>query len=264
MTLAACANLRGAPIPEPDGGAEGGAEGGAATDASPPSDAGAMNDAVTDVGADEDAAPVIMKTVGFHVEYNGPVSGASVTVLAPAPMSTATDASGDFKVTAPLGSVLVVKVQAAGLLSMIRGIVVGATNRIRTFYLAGPPEQQAAQSLGHSFDPAKGIVEVDFRNATTGGYGAKLTSGGGAALVPGFGIALDATGTPQSSTVTLAGGDGSTLLLGDVPPAIASFAPIVPSDAGQPCQPCDAPSLPIQAGAVTWFDFECGTATDCK
>jgi hypothetical protein len=30
------------------------------------------------------------------------------------------------------------------------------------------------------------------------------------------------------------------------------------------CKPCDAPALPIQAGVVTWFDFECGSATDCE
>ncbi len=45
---------------------------------------------------------------------------------------------------------------------MIRGVVVGETNRIRKFYLAGPPEQEAAPAIGLEFDPAKGIVEVDF------------------------------------------------------------------------------------------------------
>ena len=239
------------------------------TDAVAPVDAA---DAVAPVDAADaaDAADafVVTRVTGWHVEYDGqPVVGAAVSVLSPAAASTTTDATGDFKLTVPVGAAVVVKVTppaalaTAGVLPMIRGLVVGDSNRIRTLYLAGPPERQAAIALGHTPDAAKGIVEVDFRNASVGGYGATLTSG--APLVAGYGIALDAMDNPVSSTVTVVGGGGSTLLLGDVTPSTSvTFAPTTP--AGRTCTPCDASPLPIQAGVVTWFDFECGSATDCK
>lgn len=259
--LAACATLPVVPIDPPE---TADAANEAAADAAEAATDGAARDASPlDAGQDADAAPVVLKRVSGHVEYNGPVSGANVTVLSPAPMTTTTDPIGDFFFYVPLGAAVVMKVSAPNLYPMIRGVVVGNANRIRVFYLAGPPEAQAAQSLGKVFDPAKGIVEVDFRNATVGGYGVGLASGG-AAVSPGFGIALDSTSAPQSSTVTLTGGNGSTLLLGDVPPATVSFTPQLPDAGVMPCKPCDGPALPVQAGVVTWFDFECGSATDCQ
>lgn len=84
-----------------------------------------------------------------------------------------------------------------------------------------------------------------------------MTLGSG---VPGFGIAFNDQGDPQSSTMTLTGGDGSTLLLGNVAPSTATFTPTLPLDAGT-CQPCDAQQLPVVANTVTWFDFECGAAS---
>jgi len=209
-----------------------------------------------------DAAPIVLRPVGGHVEAGGAVVGAKVTVLSP-PMMTTTDASGNFTFNLPLGAAVVIKVEAldATRLPMIRGLVVGLTNRPRTFYLTGPQELGALQSLGFTLDPAKALVEVDFRNSTHGGYSVTLT-GGGATLTPGFGAALDGMGVPQSTMVTLAGGTGSTLYLGDVAPSNVSFAPHI-GDAGLPCKPCDGPALPTQAGVVTWYDFECRSATDC-
>lgn len=226
------------------------------TSSPPPSDAGSDGDA--------DAAPVVLKRVSGHVDYQGPIANATVTVLSPTSMSTTSDSSGDFFFYLPLGAKAIIKVEAPNLFPMIRGVVVSDPSRIRNFYLAGPPEQAAAQALGVSFDPAKGIVEVDFRNAAVGGYSAALTAAGGGAVTPGFGIALDGDGAPQLSMCTVAGGSGSTLLFGDVPASTISFAPILPDAGTLPCQPCDAPELPVQAGTVTWFDYECGTATDCQ
>jgi hypothetical protein len=258
---AACASVSVVPIdrPETDGGTE------AAADAyEPPADGATADAAPLDAGADADASPVVLKRVSGHVDYNGPVVGAAVDVLSPAAMSTSTDLNGDFFFYVPLGASVVMKVVAPNLFPMIRGVVVGTSNRIRNFYLAGPPEQMAAQSLGLQFDATKGIVEVDFRNSAVGGYGVALKSGA-AAVTPAFGIALDDTSTPQASMLTLTGGDGSTLLLGDVMPAsITSFAPTLPDGGVMACKPCDAPVLPVQAGVVTWFDFECGSATDCQ
>lgn len=233
-------------------------------DATPPADAADAGDA-TD-GADADAHAPLTRVSG-HVDYNGPVVAADVQLLAPFTDSTTTDQNGDFAFYVPLGSQAVFKVTAtdASLYPMIRGLVAAASNRIRVFYLAGPPEQQAAQSLGKSFDTSKGIVEVDFRNSSIGGYGVTLaTTTGGAAVTPGFGFALDDTSTPQLTMSTLTGGDGSTLLLGDVAASSMTFTPTVPADAGLPCKPCDGVSLPVEANVVTWFDFECGTATDCE
>ena len=146
---------------------------------------------------------------------------------------------------------------------MIRGVVVTDANRIRNFYLAGPPEQQAAQSLGLQFDASKGIVEVDFRNAAVGGYGASMTKSG-APVLPGFGIALDAVGDSAVLHGDAHGRRRKTLLLGDVAPGSVSFTPKLPDAGVMACKPCDAPTLPIQPGVVTWFDFECGSATDCQ
>lgn len=220
---------------------------------------------VADVGSKADGAPVVLKRISGHVDYNGPVANADVTLLSPSSMTTTSDATGDFFFYVPIGSTAIIKVVAPNVYPMIRGVVAADTNRIRNFYLAGPPEQQAAQSLGKQFDVAKGIVEVDFRNVSVGGYSVALTaSAGGAPVAPGFGMVLDAQGAPQLSTVTLAGGDGSTLLLGDVAPTAVSFTPKLPDAGVLPCKPCDAPALPVQAGVVTWFDFECGMAMDCQ
>lgn len=262
--LLACASLPVAPIDD-DGDGDGAADA-ARADASTTPEAEAGDASVLDAGsadADADAAPVVLKRVSGNVDYGGPVVGATVTVLSPSPMTTTTDQAGDFFFDAPLGSSLVMKVVAPNLYPMIRGVVVGDVNRIRVFYLAGAPEEQAAQSLGLTFDPTKGITHVDFRNASVGGYGVTITKGG-APVTPGFGIALDATDTPRSSMVTLTGGGGSSLLLGDVAPGTVSFTPKLPDAGVTPCKPCDAPALPVQAGAVTWFDFECGSATDCQ
>lgn len=216
----------------------------------------------TDAADAADAAPIILRPVGGNVEANGAVVGAKVTVLSP-PMVTTTDASGNFTFNLPLGAAVVIKVEApdATRLPMIRGVVVGLSNRPRTFYLTGAAELGALQSLGFTLDPTKALVEVDFRNSTQGGYSVTMTSGG-ATLTPGFGAALDGAGVPKSTMVTLAGGKGSTLYLGDVAPSNVSFAPHI-GDAGLPCKPCDGPALPTQAGVVTWYDFECGSATDC-
>lgn len=217
-----------------------------------PSDSGVPD------AADADATPAPLVRVAGHVDYGGPVAGASVTVLAPSAQVSVTDQDGDFFFYFPTGTKVVLKVEAPNLFPMIRGVVAGATQRIRTFYLAGPPEVDAADGLGLAIDPAKGMVEVDFRNAQVGGYGVTLTGTSGP-LTAGWGIAFDASGDPQSSPTTITGGDGSTLLLGGLPTGTASFAAITPADAGV-CQPCDAIELPIQANTVTWFDFEAGSA----
>lgn len=234
-----------------------------AADAARPSDAPA--DVLADV-REEDAKPPVLERVSGHVDYMGSVTGAKVTLLAPpshAGLTTTTDSNGDFFVYVPLGSSAIFKVEASNLLPMIRGVVVAETNRIRNYYLAGQPEKDAAQALGLSIDPTKGIVEVDFRNAAVGGYAVTLKNGA-AASVPGFGIALQGDGTPVQSMSTVTGGAGSTLLLGNVAVGTLSFTPDVPAAAGKACKPCDAPNLPVHAGAVTWFDFECGDATDCQ
>jgi hypothetical protein len=210
--------------------------------------------------ADADAAPPVLRRVSGHVDYQGDVAGATVTLMAPFPATTTTDPSGDFFFYVPVGSTAIMKVEAPNLFPMIRGwTATDPPGRIRNFYLAGPPEVAAAQALNVSFDPAKGIVEVDFRNASVGGYGTTMTSGA-SVIAAGFGIVLDGMGNPALSQKTLVGGDGSTLLLGNVQPTPVTFAPIVPDAGAMACTPCDAPSLPIQPNTVTWFDFECGSA----
>jgi hypothetical protein len=260
--LIACATVSVVPLDGPDVD-DAAPDSSVTADAFTPTDATPVDSAPPDAGSDADAAPVVLKRFSGHVDYNGAVAGATVTMLSPSAMTTTTDLSGDFFFYAPVGSSAVVKVVAPNLFPMIRGIVIADVTRIRNFYLAGPPEQQAAQSLGLSFDVAKGIVEVDFRNAVVGGYGATMRKSG-APVTPGFGIALDDVGAPQSSLLTLTGGDGTTLLLGDVPAGTVSFAPKLPDAGVMACKPCDAPALPVQPGVVTWFDFECGSATDCQ
>lgn len=213
--------------------------------------------------AEADAAPMLRRVSG-HVEHGGAVVGASVSLLSPTPMTTTTDQNGDFFFYAPQGSSAIVKVVAPNSFPMIRGVVVNDPSRIRVFYLAGPAEEAAANALGFTLDSTKGIVEVDFRNASVGGYGVTMKDANGNVIAPAFGVALDADGNPQSSMVTVAGGGGSTLLLGNVPPSTVGFTPHLPDGGVLPCTPCDAPSLPIEPGVVTWFDLECGTATDCK
>lgn len=209
-----------------------------------------------------DAAPLVR--VQGNVDYNGPLAGVSVTTLGPSPQTTMTDAAGDFFFDAPDGSRLVFKatpMASLGLLPMIRGVVARDDLRPRVFYMLSQSELSNASQLGVTFDPTEAIIEVDFRNAAIAGYGATLSSGG-ASIQPEFGIAYDDNGDPQLSLLTVAGGNGSTLLLAGLPAGDVSFAPSVPAGATLPCQPRDANPLPVQAGTVTWYDYECGNATD--
>lgn len=227
-------------------------------DASPDAE---RSDAASSTDGGVDATPPPLHRVVGHVDYGGDVVGATVTLLAPFAASTTTDAKGDFEFFLPEGRAAIFKVTppaSSDALPMIRGLVVRANARFRQYYLVGRDERAAAQALGVTIDPTKAIVEVDFRNAATGGYSAILKRGVDV-LAPGFGIALTAQGTPTLSTSTIVGGGGSTLILGNVPPATITVTSTTSGDASV-CQPCDAPELPAEAGVVTWVDYECGAA----
>jgi hypothetical protein len=227
----------------------------------PPADSGAR-DAQLEIDAPPADAARMVRVFG-NIDFGGGLDGVTVSVLGDSQSAT-TDANGNFFVDAPEGSRLILKATAPSrpeLFPMIRGVVAQENLRPRVFYMLGPPDVTSATSLGLTFDPNKAIVEVDFRNAEIGGYGATLQRNG-SAVVPGFGIAYEDDGDPAASQITVSGGGGSTLLLGDLAVGDATFTPIVPGAATLPCQPRDANPLPLLAGTVTWFDFECGTATD--
>jgi hypothetical protein len=216
-------------------------------------------------GPPPDAPPPMVRVFGHVEAYGQAQDGMQVVTLEGSSQSMLTDAQGDFYFDAPEGSRLIVEVQSGTrpLLSMIRGVIAQDHLRPRVFYLVTDDEIAATEAAtGVTFDASTAIVEVDFRNAEIGGYGATLTSSASTVLTPTFGVALDSGGTPQNSQVTLAGGDGSTLLLGGLPAGSATFAPIVPVAATLPCQPRDANPLPLVAGKVTWFDYECGNGMD--
>ena len=207
---------------------------------------------------------VALVRVFGNVNYNGGLDSVTITRLGAAGEISHTDANGDFFFDAIDGSLLIMEAAVPSrpeLIPMIRGVIAHDHIRPRVFYLLGPSDVTAASGLGLSFDPAKAIVEVDFRNAAIGGYGATLTRAG-QVVTPGFGIVYDASGNPQAGQITATGGDGSTLLLGDLAPGDVAFGASVPAAATLPCQPRDAAPLPTMAGVVTWFDYECGTATD--
>lgn len=227
------------------------------TDAGPPADAVEMHD------AEPDAFVPFVRVFGQVIAYGDPVYAATVTTLEGSPQTTTTDPDGMFYFDAPEGSRLIVKVDhvPTGALPMIRGVTARDHLRPRNFYIITADEIAAAGQLGITFDPTTAIVEVDFRNAAVGGYSASLVANN-TPLDPAFGIVYDGNGQPQLGEVTLVGGDGSTLLLGGVSPGLATFTPIVPAQASLPCQPRDANPLPLQAGVVTWFDYECGEGED--
>ncbi len=216
---------------------------------------------IVDAPGPADVEGMTERAVG-HVELGGPVMGAMVELLEPFEASTTTNASGNFGFDVPLGSRVVVKVSHTGVRPLIRSWIVNSNVRQRQFYLLARAEEEAAEGLGHTIDESKAILEVDFRNAGIGGYGVTMTSGGNP-VTAGFGVALEDDGDPVTSLLTVAGGGGSTLILGNVPPGDVSFTPIVPSAATLACRPCDPQPIPLQAGVVTWYDFECGEATDC-
>jgi hypothetical protein len=227
-----------------------------------------MLDAAADVSIDApidaavDAAQMVR--VYGNVNFNGGVEGVEVMTLGTSPQTTTTDANGDFYFDVVQGARLIVEVvppSDGGLIPMIRGVVAEDHLRPRVFYLLGPPDVAAANSLGITFDPAQAIVETDFRNAAIGGYGVTLTSNS-QTIVPGYGIVFDAGGNPVLGEQTVTGGDGSTLLLGGLPVTDVSFTPTVPPGATLPCHPDDADPLPLLPGVATWFDFECGNGTD--
>jgi hypothetical protein len=208
-----------------------------------------------------DAPPFVR--VYSHVEPHIDLGG-TITTLEGPPQATQVDTQWDFYFDVPDGSRLIMRVPSAtsDYLPMIRGVVAHDHLRIRNFYMLGADEIAAAEgALGVTFDPAKAILEVDFRNATIGGYGVTLTRAGNP-VTPEFGVALDGNDAPQLSQVTVVGGNGSTLLLANLPPGNVSFTPIVPAGATLPCQARDADPLPLVAGTVTWFDYECGNAED--
>lgn len=208
-----------------------------------------------------DAAPFVR--VYGHVEPHIDLGG-TVTKIEGPPQAAQVDAQWDFYFDVPDGSRLVMRVPSAttDYVPMIRGVVAHDHLRVRNFYMLGADEIAAAESaLGVTFDPTKAILEVDFRNAEIGGYGVTLTHAGSPVTAE-LGIALDGSDAPQLSQVTLVGGNGSTLLLANLPPGDVSFTPIVPAGATLPCQPRDADPLPLVAGTVTWFDYECGMGED--
>jgi hypothetical protein len=208
-----------------------------------------------------DAAPFVRVygQVDPHIDPGGPV-----TKIEGPPQSAQLDDQWSFYFDVPDGSRLIMRVPSAtsDYLPMIRGVVAHDHLRVRNFYMLGADELAAASSaLGVTFDPSLAILEVDFRNATTGGYGVTLTRAGNP-VTPGFGVVLDGSDAPQLGETTLVGGNGSTLLLANLPPGDVTFTPIVPSSATLPCQPRDANPLPLVAGTVTWFDYECGMGED--
>ena len=175
------------------------------------------------------------------------------------------DDTGDFFFDVPDGSRLIVRVPGSvddEYLPMIRGVVAHDHLRPRNYYLLSQPEIVATESaLGVLLDPTTATLEVDFRNVAIGGYGVTLTQNGGS-LAPSFGVAVDGNDEPVLSEVTVVGGDGSTLLLAGLPPGTVSLTAIVPSGAAFPCEARDADPLPLEAGTVTWFDFECAGNPD--
>lgn len=203
-------------------------------------------------------------TISGSVDFQGALPGVYVSSVDLPNVQSITDIHGDYGLDWPDGQPLVMRavpVDRPELRSMIRGVIAHDQIRHRVFYLLGPPDEEAAASLGHPLDDEHAIVEVDFRNASIGGYGVMITIGG-APVTPAFGIAYDAEGAPHLSQVTVSGGDGSTLLLGGLPVGTASFTPIVPAGATLPCEVRDYDPLPLEAGVVTWVDFECGGADD--
>jgi len=213
----------------------------------------------------EDVAPDVAPLVRVqgNVDFNGPLAGAKVEILDMPGAFANTDGNGDFYFDVPLGSRLVLVATMPTmpeLVPMIRGVVVADRLRPRVFYMVHTAALAAVAPLGVSFDPQAAIVQVDFRNATIGGYGVTLTGGSGVAT-PAFGIAFDGT-TPHVSQTTLTGAKGSTLTLGNLVPQDVQFTPTVPQAATLPCQPRDANPLPLRSGMITWFDFECGEGED--
>lgn len=208
--------------------------------------------------------PKMVRVFGSVEAYGAPPQQpVRVTTLEGSPRVTMTDPDGRFYFDAPVGSRLIMRVEpdVDYLLPMIRGVIAEEHIRPRVFYLLTSTEVEMTSQLGISFDPSAAIVEVDFRNATIGGYGATLTSNG-TPVQPAFGVALDDQGQPQVSERTLSGGNGSTLLLGGLPIGPATFAAEVPAAATLPCIPRDANPLPLEPGTVTWFDYECGLGQD--
>lgn len=223
---------------------------------------------VTELDA-PDAAPdafvPLVRVFGYVESYGQAQGGMPVTTLEGTPQSTTTASDGTFYFDVPDGSRLIMKVDPTtltGALPMIRGVIAHDDLRPRVFYIINADEVSGAESLGVTFDPSKAVVEVDFRNAAIGGYSATLTTPDNTTLTPETGIVADDQGQPQVGETTIAGGDGSTLLLAGLSPVTAVFAPIVPAEATLPCQPRDANPLPLEAGTVTWFDYECGNGQD--
>jgi len=219
--------------------------------------------------AASDAAPdafvPLVRVFGYVEAYGDPVGAATVTTLEGPPQTTTTALNGTFYFDAPEGSRLIMRVDPVpitGALPMIRGVIAYDHLRPRNFYILTAEEIAGASSLGIDYDPADAIVEVDFRNASIGGYGATLTTTNNTPLAPDYGVVFDDQGQPQVGQLTVAGGNGSTLLLGGLPPGPATFAPVVPAAATLPCQPRDANPLPLEAGVVTWYDYECGNGQD--
>jgi len=208
-----------------------------------------------------DAAQLVR--VYGHISPNVVLDGSPSTIEGPL-VNAQLDGQGDFYFDVPDGSRLIMRVPASveGHLPMIRGVVAHDHLRPRVYYLLGPDELTGvASALNVTFDPSTAILEVDFRNAEIGGYGVTLTGSSGV-ITPAFGVVLDSNDAPQLGQLTLVGGNGSTLVLAGLPPGNVSFAPIVPVGATLPCQPRDADPLPLVAGTVTWFDYECGNGQD--
>ena len=181
---------------------------------------------------------------------------ATVTLMTATPPVVVTT-HGNFQFNVPENCHAIMKAEAPGHTTVLRGVLAKANLRPREFWT--DPSSQ----LDPRQDMTKGVIEADYRNSVHGGYDVQIVDSSGSVTTPGYCIVSDDMGNAianSTSCDTVAGGNGSTLWLGNVSSGVKTLSATASGDLGPPCMPCDLTTLPVIADTITMVEYECGSA----
>lgn len=222
------------------------------------SDAGFGDAVVVDMGVPDSGAPDLgFANIGGTVQLAS-AHTATVTIIEPVSAARAVRAApdGNFQIQAPVGVPVMVQVDADEHVSRIQGYVLGPNGDTRDFYMTPTAAlDEIRTALGVSITSTAGIVWIDFRNSSVGGFTATVSAAHGPSLTLLYNP--NPNGAPVLSNATLEGVPASELIFLEVAPPRTTVLASPP--AGRMCTPRDPliADWPVIAGVMTQVDFEC-------
>ena len=175
-----------------------------------------------------------------------PVEGATVSVVG-TEISTTTGSDGVYSLEAPLGNIFLLATAEGNWGLIVAAFLPASGEEVELEVLPDAVVQAIVGALGETIDETKGIVGLDFLDASgTGGETATLGESNGFT----FTFAFDIDGTPMLSDVLLPDGDDDLIFAN-----VAPVASLTVSPQGNGLNECelDEPGLeyPVVAKAIT-------------